>query len=215
MIKINLAERKQFSLDSKQGATGLNSLSNIDVSELLDFIKEPAIRSFLLFLIVTWGATSWLDKVHEEELVAIDKKIAAVAQKKTTVQIQLNQMTELENQKKALENDEKEIKRKLLALSELAAGRGNMHQVLLAVSKSIPPGVWLSTLNLSAQNYIINGQANDLNLVADFTKNLQETAYFKDIEAKKTTSSTDDKTGIELTSFEMGPRSTGALETGR
>lgn len=141
-----------------------------------------------------------------------------------------NQMKELQENKVALEqeiekyksykteleNFEKQsalINQRLVSVNELLQTRGGPVNVLDALGQSLPPGVWLTQIELNAlpqPSLFFNGSAFTNEEVTDYSEKLGSSIYLEKIELKELTGSKNDKGDeIKMFSFTAVPKGFG------
>jgi len=206
MIKINLAARKTASLmDGPGGGGGKSRLTNIggmtkfDLSQLKDL---PNLRQLVILLLVGYFGNYFLEDLKSEELKKADNATIKLKGEQGKLKTELEQTKKYEGIKKALEGDEIVIRTKLDTIQKLLQDRTTPPKLLVAVSSAIPKEVWLSSIKVEDAAISLQGDSLDFNQVSDFMKNLNESAFFKDV-ALKNTQQGKDESGLETAKFEL------------
>ena len=83
-------------------------------------------------------------------------------------------LEELEKQKNLFE-------RKIRVITQLQSRQENAVIIMDELSRHLPNWVWLTDLSFSAQTVNIKGRAVSNNLIADYIFNLEESAYFRNV----------------------------------
>jgi len=73
-----------------------------------------------------------------------------------------------------------ELERKIGVINELRANQKGPVQIMDQVSRSVPELLWLTSLEVTASNVAVKGQAYNTNAVANFLENLDRVPEFQE-----------------------------------
>jgi Tfp pilus assembly protein PilN len=184
MIKINLATRKQATGLGDGG--GLKGLGALAAARNLDGLKELPLRKIALLLAVGIGASYLLDDVKQKELDKLTVQEDRLNGEKNRAMGELGKIKGFEEMKKVLDNDEFTLKTKIETIDKLLDDRRTPPKLLIELSKTIPPEVWLSDFKIEYPDVKITGSSLGFNQISDFMKNLNENVYFTELKIEKT-----------------------------
>ena len=200
MIKINLAARKSASLlETRGGDKSLTGMPKINLSALKEI---PNLRSLVILALVGYFGNYFIEDLKTEEIKKADASIQKLKDEKGKLNHELEETKKYEGIKKALESDEIVIRTKLDTIQKLVQDRTTPPKLLVAISAAIPKEVWLSQIQVEDSNISLSGDSLDFNQVSEFMKNLNESAFFKDL-ALKNTQQGKDETGLDTAKFEL------------
>lgn len=210
MIKINLYHRKSavvVASDSASGGSGglagfLQKLKGEGLSGSSEVYRALAIQAGILVVILV-GVSWYLSEKRSEYIAEVDAQIAEVDSKDALLVSELSKTSGYEQMKKNLEQDEKTIRTKIETIQELIRDRATPPKILMTLSEATPKDVWLKAFTLRDSKFSISGSSNNIDLVSDFMKSLEETIYFKNIVLKSSKMETSQKAGRQTAQFEL------------
>jgi Tfp pilus assembly protein PilN len=201
MIKINLALMKQPVIGSEtKSVTSLSSLSSLNINT--DALKVVPWPLLILVIAVIYFANLMVEGHKEQELAKLDQEMQLLEAQQSKLMVEMNKTRGYEALKKALDADELTLKTKMETITQLMNERTIPPKLLISLSSSTPPEVWLNEFQIKDQNVTFKGAAAGFSQVSDFMKNLGENIYFKDLTLKSTVSAKDPVTG-EVANFEL------------
>jgi Tfp pilus assembly protein PilN len=159
----------------------------------------------LLPVVVAIVAWYMLDTFKEEEMQKLSAIHAKLTSERTALEAEAKKFKGYEEVKKALEQDEFTLRTKIETIQKLIADRSSPPKILLTLATSIPKEVWLSELKLTDKEGSFKGYSMGFGQISDFMKNLNESAYFTDLNIKKTEQAKDEG-GAEVAAFELTAR---------
>ncbi len=199
MIRINLAKRKMSNVVAGEGKPGAkNILANLD----FESFKDLPIRKFGLPIVVAILATYFLGDFKSQEIQKVQDEITKAMAEQTKLQLELTKTKRFDELKKQIDSDEFMIKTKLQTIEKLIVDRTTPPKLLLALSRAIPADVWLSDLKVNGTEVTLKGSSLDFNQISDFMRNLNESAFFKELNLRSTQQAKDES-GLEIAQFEL------------
>jgi Tfp pilus assembly protein PilN len=207
VIKINLASKKGMPTASASPSgpklgSGITSLFKFD-------FKTPSasslpIKSIAIAALVWFGGDFFLEDYKKKELDQLEVSVQKLQQERSKHQGAIAQMRGYEDAKVALEAQENLARVKLETIEKLIEGRHYSARFLKDLSKIIPEKVWLTSLALETGEANFEGQAKSFNFVTDFMRQLNESVYFKDADAKQESSKSKD--GADISIFRLNAK---------
>ena len=204
MIRINLALLKQanyVAVKTGQYTTATNKggggAINGQMAALLPLILRIMVP-VALCAVAYFGYDFYIDQKTKEmaqENEVLDKE-------KVKVQDELKRIKGFEVVKAELDRNERIVRTKIETIEKLLKGRDGTVKTLIAVSQSLPKGVWLTDLISTEQGFQIKGGTTDIGLISDVMTHLGKTIYFKNVTLKNTQ---QDPNGKQAT-FELAAR---------
>jgi Tfp pilus assembly protein PilN len=194
MIKINLASRKQ---SSAMGGGG-GGLAGFLADKNIESLKELPLKKIALTVIVGIGASYLLDDFKANEMAKLAAQEAALNTDKQKATAALAKLKDFDEVKKGLDNDEFTLKTKIETIDKLVEDRRTPPKLLMELSKSIPPEVWLSEFKIEHPDVKIIGASMGFNQISDFMKNLNENVFFTALQLEKTEQGHDGFATFEL-----------------
>ena len=133
---------------------------------------------FLFILILTIGIFSWYQSSIISELTIENEKIANEKKKYTQI---LNQIKQLDEEKKILEN-------RIAVIKNLRKDSSITVHVLDEIANLTPSKrMWLKTIDQSSSKLMISGMALDDQTIAKYMDDLDKSDYIKNIVLANTT----------------------------
>ena len=209
MIRINLAKRKQAvsgggaSSEKASGLSALGGLSKISINA--DQIKALPVRKFVVPIIVAIVATYVQDGIKVDDMQKVEAALAKLTAERTQLAATANKLKGYEAVKKSMEADQATMRSKIDTIQKLIADRTNPPKLLRSLASAIPKDVWLAEFKAGEKDVSFKGFSLDFNQIADFVKNLNESAYFTDLSIRNTQQSKDE-VGLDVASFELSAR---------
>ncbi len=201
MIKIDLgkdaSEKLKTRKKEKKAAAPDQKASTFTKSEITSFLILVGMTAFSLLPYLFVG------QLKERAIQSISVKKAELQEAKSSLE---QEIQKYQSYKTELENFEKQsalINQRLTSVNELLQTRGGPVNILDAVGQSLPPGVWLSQLELNAlpePNLVFSGSAFTNEEVTDFSEKLGASIYLEKIELKDLMGSRNEK-GEEIKTF--------------
>jgi hypothetical protein len=201
MIKINLASRKQSSINAAEVSVGGGpkpSKLNIDLSA----VKDLPLRKAIMPIVVGAVASYMLDGYKADELAKADIALAKIAEERGRLQAEVAKTRGYEELKKAIERDESIIRTKIDTIRLLIADRATPPKLLLSLAQAVPSELWLSEFEIEKGEVTFKGGALGFNQISDFMKSLGENIYFADVELKNS-EQVKETSGQEVATFEL------------
>lgn len=176
-----------------------SALGRVDLSELKELPIRKALAPILTAGVLYYG----LEMYKEEELNKVEQVNAKLTSEKRDLEKKLEKFKDNDNLKKQLESDEAALKNKLEVIKKLSTDRSAGEKLIISIANSIPENVWLNEFKYEKGELQFRGAANELNLVSDFMKNLNENLLMKEVELKETQKKKEFDRGPETTSYEI------------
>jgi Tfp pilus assembly protein PilN len=211
MIKINLATRKQAVASSGDGskAGGSASLSGMLTGfrndSRLDGLKELPVKKFAVGILAVIAAGYLVDTFKDDELAKKETLLGTARTEQGKLKADLAKTKGYEDIKKSLDADELTLRTKIETIQKLIADRQASPKMMTAISSAIPAEVWLKGLKIEDAAVAFKGASMGFNPIADFIKNLKESAYFGEVQLQGTKQEVDE-TGAPAAGFELQAR---------
>jgi Tfp pilus assembly protein PilN len=206
MIKVNLAKRKTSSSDKASGSGGLSSLSDLFDSAIL---KEYPVVQMLSVVIAYFGAQYVLEYYKKLEMDKLEVQVQMVTTEKNNYEQELRKYSGLEEQKRKVEQTERLLDNKILAIKELVGSRTTSVRLISHVSQSLKDeevlkNVWIVNFTLQGDKVKITGQAYDQNLVSVFMENIKKIPLLQSQTVTLDSLNQVKKLGEEVSEFVLG-----------
>jgi len=214
MIKIDLgkdaAEKLKTRKKESKGATADQKASIVTKSEITGLLILLGVIafSFLPYLFV--------GQFKERAVQGFNVKKSELQETKSSLE---QEIQKYQSYKSELENFEKQsalINQRLTSVNELLQTRGGPVNVLDALGQSLPPGVWLSQVELNAlpePTLVFSGSAFTNEEVTDFSEKLSASIYLEKIDLKDLIGSKNEKgEDIKTFSFSATPKGFGGKQ---
>jgi hypothetical protein len=203
MIKINLANRKQSGSGSDASAAKpINFTGKLNFDFDFSKAKDLPIRQILIPLVACILGSYFLDGYKEDEIKAVDATLAVLNAERTKLQAEAAKMKGYEEVKKSLEADEFIFRTKIDTIQKLITDRALPPKVMLSLANATPKDVWLTEFKIKDNQVNFKGSSLGFNQISDFMKNLNESAYFSDLNIKDTHGAKD-ANGNDIATFEL------------
>jgi len=166
MIKVNLLK------PDRKDVSGSDLSTTADFSEMRE--EKVNVPGAIIVAVLTVGVIAFLYITQANELDAKKKLVAEKRAEETKLKNQLKD----EKRLKKLEN---ELKLRIKTIQDLKKKQKQPVYMLLELSKSLPERVWITRLKFSGNKIKISATALSRNLIAAFTKNIESSAYFRNL----------------------------------
>lgn len=120
-------------------------------------------------LAVTAATIGWRAWSLHEQSSRLDRELAAAQQT-------LEGLAPVADDLAALEARRASLERREVLIEELRRSRAGPVRLLDAIGRSVPGGLWLSTLSQSAEGVVVEGHAASLHALSDFVANLERSS---------------------------------------
>lgn len=195
MIRINLGRTRIQNVDSLESAyqaptTGSGSNASVGI--------------LIKLLVMTVGVVG-LNFYEGENLEKLNAQLAQINQEVTSLQATLDQKNQELASLGTIQDDSKVLEDKMKLLKNLSQLRLREVKSLDYVQTIIPPRVWLTSLNVEKQQYVLKGKSRDEAAVSLFVEKLEDGGYFSDVILIQDSPVVQE--GIELREFEIVARS--------
>jgi type IV pilus assembly protein PilN len=133
--------------------------------------RQPYAALIVLFALVAIVALFF----YQKNALTKENDLLRVAQaEKKSLQDVVAKLDELEQQRNLFE-------RKIRVITQLQSRQENAVIVMDELSRHLPDWLWLTELSFSTQELRVKGRAVSNNLIADYIFNLEESAYFRNV----------------------------------
>jgi Tfp pilus assembly protein PilN len=140
----------------------------------------------------------------EQERVAAEESLSQLVQKKNQLQKKVSALKEFDKQVQQLKRREAQLTEKLNVVKTIITKKKNPWNILVYVAKNIPPEIWLTEINYSADKLVFKGLSTDYTNQGLFLENLKKSIFFdKNISYSKTDTSTLPEELKNLAPFEI------------
>jgi Tfp pilus assembly protein PilN len=207
MIRINLALRKQPSgaVDATKGTGATFNTFSLDRfrDARLDGLKDIPIKKLAVLVVVIGVSWYVVDDWKSSRLAELDARVASISEERDRLAKGLAKAQELEVLKKALESDEAIIRNKIGTVQKLIQDRQTPPKVLLALSTSLPNGVWIKDFRIADDGVTFHGSSLNITQISDFMKAIGDNALFQDVRLVRTEQAKDSRSGLDIAEFEL------------
>ena len=104
---------------------------------------------------------------------SLQARSALIARELAAAHATLRRLAPVADDLEALEARRAELDRREALIEERRRARGEPVRLLDAIGRSVPDGLWLSTLRQSAEGVVVEGRAASLHALSDFVANLE------------------------------------------
>lgn len=188
MIKINLSSNKK--------AVDISNLGGFDFTKLK--IKPLLIVIVLIYLPDFVILPMWESErmTKEQDIQAVEAKVASLKRKITASQ-------DMERQIKELQAQEENLGKKLAAVKQAISEKKNPSTLLLYIAKNIPDNLWILSLSIDDNQMMIKGEALDYTSIGNFINSLRSSVFITDANIVSTSSATREADKKRIESFEV------------
>lgn len=188
MIKINLSSNKK--------AVDISNLGGFDFTKLK--IKPLLIVIALIYLPDFVILPMWESErmTKEQDIQAVEAKVASLKRKITASQ-------DMERQIKELQAQEENLGKKLAAVKQAISEKKNPSTLLLYIAKNIPDNLWILNLSIDDNQMMIKGEALDYTSIGNFINSLRSSVFITDANIVSTSSATREADKKRIESFEV------------
>lgn len=188
MIKINLSSNKK--------AVDISNLGGFDFTKLK--IKPLLIVIALIYLPDFVILPMWESErmTKEQDIQAVEAKVASLKRKITASQ-------DMERQIKELQAQEENLGKKLAAVKQAISEKKNPSTLLLYIAKNIPDNLWILNLSIDDNQMMIKGEALDYTSIGNFINSLRSSVFITDANIVSTSSTTREADKKRIESFEV------------
>lgn len=110
----------------------------------------------------------------------------ALQQEVTETKLEIKRLTAEAGEIEKFKKQKQELEKKLDVIRELNAKKSGPVEILDQLSLLIPEKAWITSVNNSGNNLVLNGMAVDNPTIAFFMKNLQSSSHFQGVELELT-----------------------------
>lgn len=142
-----------------------------DLRETLAFL--------VLGLVVVGGSIAFVDQSLNEDLLVAE---TSVRQLKANIE----QFRDQEEQVANFKAKKQRLQTKLDVIHELDVARGGPLRLMDELSVRTPERLWLTSLTTKGKKVTLEGESLDTGIVADFLRELNESAYFENVDLEST-----------------------------
>jgi Tfp pilus assembly protein PilN len=188
MIKINLtASAKQADLSNVGG---------------FDFTKLK-IKAMGLAVLLIYVPDFFLTPMWEESYSTKEGELSALQTQVNSFKRKVAQSATYEKQIRELKAQEENLVKKLTAVKQAISLKRNPSNLMLYISKNMPPELWIKELSIDQQTMVIKGEALNYSSVGGFVANLKSSVFIKDANIKGTNSIVRESDKRRLEVFEV------------
>lgn len=188
MIKINLT--------TTQKQADLSNVGGFDFTKLK--FKAVGLALFLIYVPDFFLVPMWEEDINtkQAELQNLQNEVNSLKRK-------VSQSATYEKQIRELKAQEDNLVKKLTAVKEAISLKRNPSNLLLYISKNMPPELWIKELSIEQQTMLIKGEALSYSSVGNFVANLKSSVFIKDANIKGTNSIVRESDKKRLEVFEV------------
>jgi Tfp pilus assembly protein PilN len=196
MIKINLALKKGPASQSGVRTSGSAASSLLGGLEQL-FKKGPSTASVtssdarqelsrevltkaLLVASVYLGGDFLVSSVKETKLEQVRSESSALQAEVSKLDVEIAKRTQIEQEKKRIEDFEKVLTAKLETIERLMQGRDDASKMLRELSGILPAEVWLNSFDVKEQQVTMRGSALSIEPVTQFLSAVNSSPFYRD-----------------------------------
>ncbi len=171
-------------------------ISSSDLSTTTDF-AEPReekvnVPAAIVVAVLTVGVIGFLYFSQQSELEKQKKTLQDKQAEHKKLQTKLKSIKRLKRTKAAL-------LQRIATIQELKKKQKQPVYMMMEISKALPERVWITRLNIKGDRIFLRGVALSQNLIASFTKNIESSDYFSGLKFGGFTKKS--KKGIEQFDF--------------
>jgi Tfp pilus assembly protein PilN len=167
----------------------------------LDALKDLPVRKIGMVAIMFIGVDYLYTSFHDEEMAKATQVLEQYQARASKLAAEVSATKGFEAVKAEIDAAEQAVKTKLDVVEKLVADRQIPPKLLSSIASMIPEQAWLTGVKVAPDQAMFMGNASSLAVVTDFMKSLEESSFFKEVDAKA--GSAKDKDGSEMASFEL------------
>jgi Tfp pilus assembly protein PilN len=208
MIRINLAQRKQFAAAAASGdmtaSTGLSALTQgaFHFDPRLDGLQELPLRKIGALAAVAVATHFGMGRFQSDQIKEVEAEIEVVRNEQTKLAADVGKTKEYLPLKKQLDEDEAMIRTKIRTVRSLIADRQTPPQLFAALSGATPREIWLSEVKIGKEQVVLKGAAASVGDIPDFMRMVRESAFFSDVALEETRAGRESD-GQEIAQFSL------------
>jgi hypothetical protein len=208
VIKINLALKKQGAVtqSSSVGSGGNKMLAGRLRLLTVDEVRELPLRRLGIPLAAAFLASQSVDYVKTSRLEELRIEREKVNQDVNAMQVKLKKLSYVDDLKKQVETDFRQVELKLGVIHKLILERKGLAELMAGVADSTPRDIWLSALSVDAENALFSGSSTGFIHLTEFIKNLTASGFFSSVDLTSSAQGKGkevDKLGSDVISFEL------------
>ena len=208
MIKINLALKKQGAAtqSSSVGSGGNKMLAGRLRLLTVDEVRELPLRRLGIPLAAAFLASQSVDYAKTSRLEELRIEREKVNQDVNAIQVKLKKLSYVDDLKKQVETDFRQVELKLGVIHKLILERKGLAELMAGVADSTPRDIWLSALSVDAENALFSGSSTGFIHLTEFIKNLTASGLFSSVDLTSSAQGKGkevDKLGSDVISFEL------------
>lgn len=198
MIKINLASRKRSA-----GVEGKTRSSLFSRGGASNIAQSLPVRSLIIYTVMGLAIQYFVSDAINSETATLQAEVDKFQKEQGALNNDISKLAGAEQIKKAIENDEKQIRLKMETIQKLLDARTLPPKIMLSLSQIIPKDVWLTSFTLKGGDASFRGSSLGIASVSDFMRALETSEYFKEVSLKNSRQEKRNNTEVEVATFEL------------
>lgn len=136
------------------------------------------VKMLVVAFLVLWVPEPFLVEMWDSEIAKVAEKNSALKKEYFKYKKRVKSMQSIEEQVKALKEQERKLARKLEVVKEIINKRQNPFKVFFYLSNNIPKDVWLTEMELSDKTLTMTGYSRSWKSIGKFLENLKNSIFF-------------------------------------
>jgi Tfp pilus assembly protein PilN len=186
----------EINLSTAQKGMDLTNIGGYDFSKI-------KVKYIFFSLILLYLPDIFISDHLESEFNVKQAEFDGYSRERDDLKNKVNSLKDFEKQINALEEQEKKLREKLGIVKTIMSQRINPWNILVYISKNIPPEIWLTSLEFRGTKITLRGVSNDYSPQGLFLENLKKSIFFdRDVVYKKIANESD-RSNRALAPFEI------------
>jgi len=141
-------------------------------------LKHLNLRAFLLALVVYALGNTLIPSQFKSEVQAEQAKVDAARKQIAKLKREKRPLLDAQKQMKELEEQEKDLNKKLVVVKKILKIKKNPTKVLHYVAANIPKNVWLNDISIKNDVLEISGESTNYKEIGVFLSALRKSVFF-------------------------------------
>ena len=143
-------------------------------------LAREVLTKVLLVASVYLGGDFLVSSVKETKLEQVRTESSALQAEVSKLDVEIAKRTQVEQEKKRIEDFEKILTAKLETIERLMQGRDDASKMLRELSGILPADVWLNSFDVKEQQVTMKGSALSIEPVTQFLSAVNSSPFYRD-----------------------------------
>jgi type IV pilus assembly protein PilN len=156
------------------------SAASVTSSGARQELAREVLTKVLLVASVYLGGDFLVSSVKETKLEQVRTESSALQAEVSKLDVEIAKRTQVEQEKKRIEDFEKILTAKLETIERLMQGRDDASKMLRELSGILPADVWLNSFDVKEQQVTMKGSALSIEPVTQFLSAVNSSPFYRD-----------------------------------